>query len=156
MKRLAILVAAAALALTPSAAVAKHPARDGAKVERTAKAKRGVGHSDCRAAKTTPSGRKARGKKARAAGNAFGRCVSQEAKRRKAERKAQREADENEDAEDLEDYDDEDLKDEEPEDQKVWDELFGNDAEGDEPDSGVDGLAIGDDDDTFAEGDDDF
>jgi hypothetical protein len=124
MKRLAILTAAVALALTPAAAAAKKPekAHDrGAKVERRA-AKPGSARERCSderrtlgpaefAAKygkpRTKGSAKARAKAARAA---FGRCVSQTARRLRAEREAAEDEAADVDDDGSGDLDDDDLE----------------------------------------------
>ncbi len=127
VKGLAIITAAAALALTPGAAVAKKPqkARDGgAKVERKAATRGDSAQQRCRderkglgAAAFAAKYGKARTKgsakaKAKAARAAFGRCVSQTTKRLRAEREAA-EAEDEEGLEEDEDWGEDDGVDEE-------------------------------------------
>ena len=115
VKRIAIIVAAAALAITPGAAAAKKPekAKDrSAKVERKAGSaqqrcrdeRKGLGAPEFNAKYGKPRTKGSAKAKAKAARAAFGRCVSQTAKRLRAEREAA-EADEGEDPDDLEDED---------------------------------------------------
>lgn len=155
MKRYLLVIAAAALALAPPAAAAKKPERAkdrGAKVERKAKhgasaqqrcrdERRQLG-ADAFAAKygkqRTKGGAKANAKAARAA---FGRCVSQTAKRVRAERKAAEEEDEDGDDdvdEDASDAQDGDAEEHEPDDAAVHADHDGDDGSEDagEPDTG--------------------
>lgn len=142
VKGLAIITAAAALALTPGAAAAKKPekAKDrAAKVERTAK-REGSAQQRCRderkalgapafAAKYGKARTKGSAKaKAKAARAAFGRCVSQTAKRLRAEREVAEAGDE------LEGEEDEDWAEDEGEDEELAeDEPLGQDSFDDAP-----------------------
>ena len=137
VKRLAIITAAAALALTPAAAAAPNSGKTGkpdkpAKSERTKKARPDSARARCAAEKDdlgaaafavkygkarTKGSAKAKAKAARAA---MGRCVSRTAKVIRAEREAEAQAadpdelDENEDR-DLGDHDEDDDTPEAPE-----------------------------------------